>query len=124
MGISLLPNRIGGRWTESGKEDYEKWQNFAKYLKDFSLIKENPPESIVIWNKYLVYATALGEADAVQKAMKELVPNELSDNDVYYYHYYGGPMIMYSAISSATNTSSDGVGGVGGGSGGGGGGAF
>jgi uncharacterized membrane protein len=37
-----------------------------KYIKDFSLIKEYPPESVKVWNKYLVYATALGIADEVE----------------------------------------------------------
>lgn len=123
--IIMLPNRIGGRWTDYGKETYDKWQNFSKYLKDFSLIKEHPPESVVVWNQYLVYATALGEADVVQKAMKELAPEYIDDNDLFYYHYYGGSVLLSSAMSTASaSTASSDVGGVGGGSGGGGGGAF
>lgn len=55
--ISLaLPEKVGGRWTTYGEEYDAKWHNFKKYIKDFSLIKEYPPESIAIWNKYLVYA--------------------------------------------------------------------
>ncbi len=99
---------------------------------DFSLIKEYPPESIAIWNKYLVYATALGIADKVRKSMEMTLPtDELARSDIYLFHYYGGYVILSSTLDAgmATATSGDsgglgGVGGVGGGSGGGGGGAF
>lgn len=130
----ILPQKIGGQWTTYGEEYDAKWQNFKKYIKDFSLIKEYPPESIVIWNKYLVYATALGAAEAVKKAMELYVPKEqLENSDIYMFHYYGGYMLLSSAfdtgISTASSSSSSGgdfggVGDIGGGDGGGGGGAF
>jgi uncharacterized membrane protein len=125
-----LDDDIFGKWTESGRTYYLKWNNLKKFLKDNSLIEEHPPESIVIWKKYLIYGAALGVADKVYKSMKLQVPN-ISDYDdgVFWYHYYGGYGMMYSAYNtsySTTHTSSDtgGFGGFGGGSGGGGGGAF
>jgi len=121
---------IFGKWTEKGRVFYLKWTNFKKFLKDNSLMKEHPPESIVVWKKYLIYGTALGVADKVYESMKLQVPNYLDYNDdLFYYHYYGGYGIMYSAYNTSQTTlnpSSDsgGFGGLGGGSGGGGGGAF
>jgi uncharacterized membrane protein len=128
----ILPEKIGGQWTTYGEEYDAKWHNFKRYIKDFSLIKEYPPESIVIWNKYLVYATALGAADAVKKAMELYVPKEeLDGSDIYLFHYYGGYLLLTSAFDTGISTASassggdfGGVGGVGGGFGGGGGGAF
>jgi uncharacterized membrane protein len=129
--ISLvLPQKIAGHWTTYGEEYDAKWQNFRKYIKDFSLIKEYPPESIAIWNKYLVYATALGVAKEVRKAMEEFVPkDQLEGSDIYLFHYYGGYLLLSSSFDTgmATASSSSGAGGVGdvgGGAGGGGGGAF
>lgn len=126
-----LPEDIFGRWTESGRVYYLKWINFKKFLKDNSLIKEHPPESIAIWNKYLVYGTALGVADEVYKSMKLNVPNIHDDyySDLYVFHSYSGLIMLDSAFNtgvSAANPKSDGggFGGVGGGSGGGGGGVF
>lgn len=126
-----LPEDIFGRWTESGRVYYLKWRNFKKFLKDYSLIKEHPPESIAIWNKYLVYGTALGVADEVYKSMKLNVPDVYDDyySDVYVFHSYSGLIMLDSAFNtgvSAANPKSDGggFGGVGGGSGGGGGGVF
>lgn len=129
--LVMLPSGIGGKYTIKGMEYAERWENFKKFLKDYSLIKEHPPESIAIWNQYLVYATALGVADEVYKAMKLHVYSSGDDyyyNDVYMFYYLGGYHhindsfnIASSTISAADNSS---IGDIGGGSGGGGGGAF
>ena len=130
IAIMRLDEDIFGRWTESGRVFYLKWRNFKKFLKDNSLIKEHPPESIVVWKKYLIYGAALGVADKVYDAMKLQAPNYVDyDDDLFYYHYYGGYGLMYSAFrtgQTTANPSSDsgGFGGLRGGSGGGGGGAF
>ena len=65
--------------------------------------------------------------EAVEKAMKELSPENYQYNDLYRYnHYHGGRAFstVMSTASSHSTSGSDGAGGVGGGSGGGGGGAF
>ena len=105
---------------------FEKWQSFRRYLNDFSLIKEHPPESIVIWNHYLIYASALGNADKVKQAMDDIIPsNDLQNNNIYRYHHHGGSLLFTSSMNTAhSESSSKGGGSVGGGSGGGGGGAF
>ena len=128
--IMKLDDKRFGKWTPEGRVRYLKWKNFKKFLNDYSLIKEHPPESIVIWKKYLIYGTALGVADKVYDAMK-LQEQEIYgyDEDIFMYHRYGGSYMMHSAIMSGQSTmssSSDsgGFGGLGGGSGGGGGGAF
>lgn len=73
-----------GRWTPEGKEFHDKWKNFEKYIKDFSLIKENPPASIQVWGRFLVYATALGCADEVSKNMKKYIEfRNLPENIIY-----------------------------------------
>lgn len=118
---------IFGRWTEEGRVIYLKWKNFKKFLKDNSLINEHPPESIVVWKKYLIYATSLGVADSVEKAMNLHVPNVNEyDDGVFMYHYYGYHCFYnaYDSANSTTSSDSSSFGSVGGGSGGGGGGAF
>lgn len=132
--ISLkLPEGIAGRWTTYGEEYDSKWKNFRKYLNDFSLIKKYPPESIAVWNRYLVYATALGVAENVKKAMEINLPKkDLELNDTYLFHSYGGYMLLNSALNMGMTVGLDsdtadalgGFGDIGGGFGGGGGGAF
>ncbi|WP_298521364.1 DUF2207 domain-containing protein [uncultured Methanobrevibacter sp.] len=119
---------IFGRWTEEGRVIYLKWKNFKKFLNDNSLMKEHPPESIVVWKKYLIYATSLGVAKSVEKAMNLQIPNVHDyDDGVFMYHYYGYHTFYHSydsAHSTTTSSDSGSFGSVGGGSGGGGGGAF
>ena len=130
VALFMLPEDIFGRWTKEGRIFYLKWSNLKKFLKDNSLIKEHPPESIVIWKKYLIYGAALGVADNVYRAMKLQVPNiHEYDDSIFIYHSFGGYYLMHDAFKtgeSAANPSSDtgSFGGFGGGSGGGGGGAF
>ena len=133
LAISFIPEDIFGKWTPEGRVYYLKWMTFKQFLTDNSLIKEHPPESIVVWNKYLVYGTALGVADEVYKSMKLHEPRVADDDyyygDLYMFHSYSGLIMLESAFNngiSAANPSSDGggFGDIGGGSGGGGGGAF
>lgn len=129
--LAMMSDDTFGQWTPEGRVVYLKWKNFKKFLKDNSLINEHPPESIVVWRKYLIYGAALGVADKVYDAMKLQEKNfsDYYDDDIYLYHHYGGYYMMHNAImtgQSTVNSSSDSgsFGDVGGGSGGGGGGAF
>jgi uncharacterized membrane protein len=133
IGSFMVPSGIPGKYTLKGKLYAEKWSKFKEFLEDYSLIKEHPPESIAIWNEYLVYATALGVADEAYKNMKMHVYNGLNDtsyttNDLFMFYYLGGNNHISSSFSTASSTISaadnSSIGGIGGGSGGGGGGAF
>src|SRR3989338_65174 len=64
---SALPKR-----SALGALHYAKWINLKRFLQDFSRLKEMPPDAIVLWEKYLVYAIPLGVAKNVQKAMESV----------------------------------------------------
>jgi uncharacterized membrane protein len=126
--FSGIFEKVLGRWTPEGRLYYKRWENFKKYLTDFSALKEHPPESIKIWDSYLVYATSLGVAKEVLHNMSLVVPAEQFQGSNFYpiHHSYAqfGPGFGSAYASSAPSGSGGGgVGGVGGGSGGGGGGA-
>lgn len=130
--LMVIPNTIAGRWTPEGKEAHDKWMNFKKYISDFSLINERPPESVKIWGKYLVYASALGCADEATSTMKKYydlveISDSIDSSDVLSFAYYGGFDNMESSFYSLGVSGSDSAGGSdgsGGGFGGGGGGTF
>jgi len=133
--LFFLPRDVFGNWTRFGREYYLKWKNFEKFLLDFSALSQYPPESIIIWEDYLVYATALGIADKVEKHLKKLAPKEIEESSHPYYGYrtyrrYGMGFFVVSSVATSTVSKGSGsgfgggVGGAGGGSGGGGGGAF
>lgn len=130
IGFSIykLPDGIGGSWTKKGMTEYKQWNAFKHFLNDFSLLSQHPPESIAIWNKYLVYATAFGDAKEVKKAMKTIESKDsIEDNDLFNYVDLDGAFLMALALDRVmdSNLSDMGdIGDIGGGSGGGGGGAF
>lgn len=102
-------------------KEYKEWQSFKKWLKDSPAMKESSSKAVILWEKYLVYATALGVSE---KILKELKQEGLIDDRKY--NYYSGVYITSSSFATSSTGSSGGGGfggaGVGGGGGGGGGG--
>lgn len=67
--------------TKKGIEHYARWMAFKRFLNDFGnfSIKELP--EIVLWERYLVYATVFGFADKVEKVMNVKI-SEISAADM------------------------------------------
>lgn len=65
----VYSKKIVFQCTPYGREYYKRWMNFKKYIGDFSLMNEYPLESLKIWNRYLVYATALGIAEGAENQL-------------------------------------------------------
>lgn len=96
------------RRTKYGNEEYAKWKAFKNYLENFSDFSDYPMPSIVIWEKYLVYATSFKIADKVMKQLKVKLPEindaQGSDNLTFMRGYYYGrrdSFLLYHAISSS-----------------------
>ena len=118
--IANVWKTILSRWTEEGHLLELKWKNFKKFISDFTLLKEHPPESIALWDFYMVYAVALGVADNTIKAMKDIVPDEEIRNirtGTLVYSAAGFSSI--NSFTSSVRSSSSGGGGSGGSGGGG-----
>jgi uncharacterized membrane protein len=58
------------RRSKQGNEDYVRWRAFEKFLKEFTNIKDYPMPGLTIWEHYMVYATAFGIADLVEKQVR------------------------------------------------------
>ena len=119
-----------GRFSDTAIKKKREWGAFKNLLGNYSLIKKYAPEDTSMWQDWLVYATALGEADNVIKAMKDMHV-EIPNIDDYHAPRYVWIATSTHATRTATPKSSSssgfsaggGVGGFGGGFGGGGGGA-
>ncbi len=127
------------RRTKKGAEEYSKWKAFSSFMKDFSNLKEYGPTSVIIWERFLVYATVFGIASVVLKVLKVVTPH-LSDTDrgaLLGPAFFAGSTMQFASFSTAmsgissmsrsissvaSSSSSSGSGGGGGFSGGGGGG--
>ncbi|BCX14500.1 MAG: hypothetical protein KatS3mg088_183 [Patescibacteria group bacterium] len=62
--------------TEKGNQELAGWLAFRQFLKDYSVTKSYPIDSVVIWEKYLVYGTVLGISI---KALSQLPINYSKD---------------------------------------------
>ena len=69
--IYLALNYMKTKPPQGMKTKFDKWAGFMRAVTA-SRLKTYPPASAVIWDDILVYATALGLADKVEKHLSEL----------------------------------------------------
>jgi uncharacterized membrane protein len=140
LGLSCLANAIYlGRQskklvllTQFGAEEYAKWRGLYNFLNSETLMKEKTFVEVVIWEKYLIYATAFGIAEKVIKALQVRCPDVnsspvLSNRYIvaagaYSYSRSFGRSMGTAARTASYASGSGGYGGYGGGGRGGGGG--
>jgi uncharacterized membrane protein len=120
--IFVVFYRHFGKFTKKGRIINLKWQGFKKYITDFSDIKNHPPRHVILWEEYLVYATAFGISKEVVKNIKTILPQEYNTNTKL--AVFSG-FVVSNSFSKMNNISSSGGssgrgGGFGGGAGGGG----
>ncbi len=60
--------------TDAGRNEKAEWEGLVRYMQDYSKFKEKTVPDLILWEKYLVYATALGIADKVVEQMKAAYP--------------------------------------------------
>lgn len=88
MTCFAMGNKYSGL-TQKGMDEKEKWEALSKYMEDFSMIKDREVPELVLWEKYLVYATLFGNAEKVLKQLKVVYPEFANDeymrNTTYFY---------------------------------------
>ncbi len=92
------------RKSEKGIEHYIRWKAFKKFLNDFGTFDTKELPEIILWERYLVYATIFDLAKKVQKDMNVKI-KELEIGDVYYGNNYIfiNDFDMTNIISSTLN---------------------
>jgi uncharacterized membrane protein len=125
------------RRSPEAAELHAQYEALERYLKDFGRLDEKPPDAVVLWERFLIYAVVFDIADRVTKAMAIKVPQVVDDPAFRtpYLLWWGMPgdgaglsafseihQSFSQAVSVATSSSSSASGGGGGFSGGGGGG--
>jgi uncharacterized membrane protein len=128
------------RRSKEGNELYAHYRALRDFLRDFSRLKEAPPASVAIWNRFIVLAVVFGIAEEVIRQLRVAVPDVVADprfQTMYWWVYSGngemspvaslqGGFASASQIAASEMSSASGGGGgfSGGGGGGGGGGGF
>lgn len=107
--------------TQTGLDQQAMWKGLKKYMEDFSLLNEKEVPALVVWEKYLVYATAFGISEKVLKQLKIVYPNidemdGINTSTYMYFMYHSNfntnfSKAINSSIASATYSSGSGSGG-------------
>lgn len=87
--------------TLKGSEHYDKWKAFKNFLDDFGSFELKELPEIVLWERYLVYATIFGLAKKVQKSMNVRISE--MNIDAIGYDYY--PSFVYINLGNSINSS-------------------
>ena len=87
------------RLTQKGMDEKAMWKGLSKYMQDFSMMKEKEIPELVLWEKYLVFATAFGIADKVLKQLKITYP-QITDTDYLAANGYTYLYLMYHPVFS------------------------
>lgn len=114
--------------TQFGEDEYAKWRGLYNFLNSETLMSERTVIEVVLWEQYLVYATAFGISEKVIKALNIRCPNANESpvlRNPYYRSrgfYHGGRSFRTATRTASYTARSGGHGGYGGGGRGGGGG--
>ena len=115
-------------YTQKGIDEQKQWKDLERYMKDFSKLDEREIPEIIIWEKFLIFATVFNIADKVLEQLKIVYPNMENNISINNYGYMNAMMntdfsrsftnAISNSISSACSSASGGGGGFSGGGGG------
>ncbi|MGH2687163.1 MAG: DUF2207 family protein [Actinomycetota bacterium] len=74
VGMTVAHILIRPRLRLEFRERVARWRAFRRFLTEFSTLPEAPTLAVIIWERYLVDAVALGCADEVEKQVRALIP--------------------------------------------------
>jgi uncharacterized membrane protein YgcG len=128
--IAFWPNNRLRRIDSKHRERAARWQAFAHWTEDFPRLKDDPPATLELWKRILVYGVAFGTADRMLKSGRIPAPVTEAAGDGYWTSYafagsFDGSSLNGAAFSSGfasqvapESSSSGGGGGFSGGGGG------
>jgi uncharacterized membrane protein len=61
--VYLLPERHLKRMNTQSRHKNAEWNAFARWTKDFPRLADDPPATLLLWRRIIVYAVAFGTAD-------------------------------------------------------------
>lgn len=96
------------RKSEKGIEHYAMWKAFKNFLNDFGAFSTKELPEVILWERYLVYATVFGLAKKVQKDMnvkiKEMDISEFNNKNTYIFlNNYNFAPLLNDSVRQAYN---------------------
>ena len=93
------------RRSKEGNEQFAKWKAFKRFLEEFSMMKDYPMPSVVVWEHYLVYATSLKIADKVMAQLRVKLPEMDTEEGTFLSNRYVYPGFYYGYMVNRINRS-------------------
>ena len=94
-------------YTQFGEDEYAKWKGLYDFLNSQTLMHEKTVVDLVLWEKYLVYATAFGISEKVIKALNIRCQEfELTASPMFENRYYRSTYFRSSSRSFSSNVRS------------------
>ena len=87
--------------TQKGSDEKEAWKGLKNFMEDFSMLDKKEVPELVLWEKYLVYATAFGISDKVLKQLKVVYP-QITDEQ--FMSSYGYSYLYFMSNRNFSNT--------------------
>jgi len=117
--VAFAPSTILGRWKKDYYKEKLEWDAFRAFLSDYAMIRRYSADDLDMWKEWLIYGTALGVGDTVERAMMDL---KIAIPEAAAVHNIGSSFVDAFSASMPDSSASGGGFGFGGGGGGGGGG--
>ena len=70
----LCMRKVKAPLTLMGQKEYNNLKGLAKYMQEFSLMKDHEIPELVLWEDYMIFATAMGIADKVAEQLEIAYP--------------------------------------------------
>lgn len=87
--------------------EHRQWLGLKKYMIEFSLLKEKEVPDLILWEKYLVYATTFGVSKKVLDQLVKVYP-QMTESDFYrngnYTYMYIASNSGFDALNSLDTT--------------------
>jgi len=68
-------------WRPEVAREVAGWHGFKRTLTDYSRMKDAPPDFFLLWDRYYVYAAALGVAQRYLRTLQRVAPLKGIDQD-------------------------------------------
>ncbi len=74
LGLLITASVALPAWRPEVAREVAGWLGFKRTLSDYSRMKDAPPDFFMLWDRYYVYAAALGVAERFLKTLQRVAP--------------------------------------------------
>jgi uncharacterized membrane protein len=105
--VWFFPHNMLRRLAVESRKRSAEWQAFARWTRDFPRLEDDPPATLVLWKRILVYGVAFGTADRMIKSGRIPAPvvAEASSDGYWTYYAFSGYLAGSSLDGSSFGSS-------------------